>query len=64
MWATVGGGYGDIYATTYERDESGNIVVTDAGLFQTASEKKLVGNYQPDWVGGLSNTLTYGNYVT
>jgi outer membrane receptor protein involved in Fe transport len=61
VWATVGGGYGDIYATTYQRDESGKIVVTDAGLFQTASEKVLVGNYQPDWVGGLSNTLTYGN---
>ena len=61
VWATVGGGYGDIYATTYERDESGNIIVTDAGLFQTASEKKLVGNYQPDWVGGLSSTLSYGS---
>lgn len=60
VWATVGGGYGDIYATTYERDESGRIVVTDAGLFRTASEKKLVGNYQPDWVGGLSNILSYG----
>ena len=61
VWATVGGGYGDIYATTYKRDESGRIVVTDAGLFLTEAEKKLVGNYQPDWVGGLSNTLTYGN---
>ena len=61
VWATVGGGYGDIYATTYQRNEAGKIVVTDAGLFQTASEKVLVGNYQPDWVGGLSNTLTYGN---
>ena len=61
VWATVGGGYGDIYATTYERDESGRIIVTDAGLFQSASEKVLVGNYQPDWVGGLNNNLTYGN---
>jgi TonB-linked SusC/RagA family outer membrane protein len=61
VWATVGGGYGDIYTTTYERDESGKIVVTDDGLFRTASEKILVGNYQPDWVGGLSNTLTYGD---
>lgn len=60
VWATVGGGYGDIYATTYERNESGDIVVTDAGLFRAAAEKKLVGNYQPDWVGGLTNTLTYG----
>jgi TonB-linked SusC/RagA family outer membrane protein len=61
VWATVGGGYGDIYATTYERDESGRKIVTNAGLFQAASEKVLVGNYQPDWVGGLSNNLTYGN---
>jgi TonB-linked SusC/RagA family outer membrane protein len=61
VWATVGGGYGDIYATTYQRDENGKIMVTDDGLFLTASEKVLVGNYQPDWVGGISNTLTYGN---
>jgi TonB-linked SusC/RagA family outer membrane protein len=61
VWATVGGGYGDIYATTYQRDETGRIVVTDAGLFLTAAEKKLVGNYQPKWIGGLSNTLIYGN---
>ncbi len=60
VWATVGGGYGDIYATAYERNESGQIVVTDAGLFRAAAEKKLVGNYQPDWVGGLNNTFTYG----
>ncbi|MEZ4996868.1 MAG: hypothetical protein R2758_05165 [Bacteroidales bacterium] len=54
VWATVSGGYGDIYATTYERNESGQMVVTDAGLFRAAAEKKLVGNYQPDWVGGLN----------
>ena len=58
--ATAGGGYGDIYATTYARDAQGRILVNDAGLF-IAGDYKNVGNYQPDWVGGLSNTLTYKN---
>jgi TonB-linked SusC/RagA family outer membrane protein len=58
--ATAGGGYGDIYATTYQRDAQGRIVVNDAGLF-IAGDYKKVGNYQPDWVGGLSNTFTYKN---
>ncbi len=59
--AVVGGGYGDIYATTYRRNSSGQIMVNDAGLFLSEPQKKLVGNYQPDWIGGLSNTLSYGN---
>ncbi len=61
VFATVGGGYGDIWATTYERDASGRKVVNDEGLFQAASDKKYMGNYQPDWVGGVSNTFSYGS---
>lgn len=57
--ATVGGGYGDIYGYTYERDDAGNIVTDDQGIPQRNSDYTQLGNYQPDWTGGLSNTVSY-----
>lgn len=61
VMARVGGGYGDIFATTYLRDANGKIVVDAQGRFMAAAEKKFVGNYQPDWVGGMTNSVTYKN---
>ncbi|MCU4166630.1 SusC/RagA family TonB-linked outer membrane protein [Carboxylicivirga caseinilyticus] len=57
--ATVGGGYGDIYGTTIKRTEDGKQVVNAAGRPQATEEKVLLGNYQPEWTGGLSSTFTY-----
>ncbi len=58
--ATVGGGYGDIYATTYKRNENGDVIVNAAGQF-IVGDRELVGNYQPDWIGGLTNVFSYKN---
>jgi hypothetical protein len=58
--ATVGGGYGDIFATTYKKNDNGDVIVDAIGRF-VAGDRELVGNYQPDWVGGLTNILTYKN---
>jgi hypothetical protein len=52
-------GFGDIYGTTYLTNENGDIIVDDNGLPQRTSEKIYLGNYQPDWTGGLSSALTY-----
>jgi len=60
--AKVGGGYGDIYASTYQTDAQGNKVVDAQGRFVVAPDKKFVGNYQPDWIGGMTNTITYKSY--
>jgi TonB-linked SusC/RagA family outer membrane protein len=57
--ATVGGGYGDIYGTTWRTNDAGQIVVDANGRPQSSTEKSLLGNSQPDFMGGLSNTLTY-----
>jgi TonB-linked SusC/RagA family outer membrane protein len=59
--ATVGGGFGDIYGTTYQQDPQGNIILDNSGRPIPTSERVLLGNYQPDWTGGLSNTLHYKN---
>lgn len=57
--ATVGGGYGDIYGTTLRTNDAGQIVVDAAGRPQASSDKVYLGNSQPDWIGGLTNTFTY-----
>lgn len=59
--ATVGGGYGDIYGTTWRTNDNGDIVVDAAGRPQESTDKVYLGNAQPDWTGGLTNTLRYKN---
>jgi TonB-linked SusC/RagA family outer membrane protein len=59
--ATVDGGYGDIYGTTWRTNDAGQIVVDANGRPQSSTDKVLLGNAQPDFLAGLSNTLTYKN---
>jgi TonB-linked SusC/RagA family outer membrane protein len=61
--ATVGGGYGEIYGTTFKYTDDGRMVVDQQGRPQQSDEKVYLGNYQPDWSGGLSNTLRYKNWT-
>lgn len=60
--ATVGGGFGEIYGTTYKRSPDGKIIVDEIGRPMASSEKVHLGNYQPDWVGGWTNEITYGDF--
>lgn len=59
---TVGGGFGEIYGTTYQRTDDGRMIVDEEGLPKETSERVLLGNYQPDWTGGWTNNFTYGNF--
>jgi len=61
--ATVGGGYGDIYGTVWRTNDAGQIVVDANGRPQSSTDKELLGNAQPDWIGGVTNTLTYKNFA-
>lgn len=58
--ASLNGGFGDIYGYTYQRDDDGNIVTID-GIPQINAEYTKLGNYNPDWTGGFSNTINYRN---
>lgn len=60
--ATVGGGYGDIYGTTWQRNDQGQLIVNGDGVPQATADKSLLGNYQPDWVGGFTNSFNYKNF--
>jgi outer membrane receptor protein involved in Fe transport len=59
--ASVGQAYGALYGTAYLRDEAGNIVVGANGLPKADPQKRVLGHFTPDWLGGISNTLTYKN---
>jgi len=60
--AKVGGGIGDIYGTVWKKDDAGNHLVNANGRPIASNPDQLLGNAQPDWMGGFSNTMTYGNW--
>ncbi|REE80449.1 TonB-linked SusC/RagA family outer membrane protein [Lutibacter oceani] len=62
--AQVGEGFGDIYGTTWQTTEdTGEILLTATGRPQASSERVKLGNYQPDMVGGLTNTFNYKDFA-
>ncbi len=58
--ATIGQPYGTFRGTGFVYDSNGNKVVDDDGFYLVASDKVL-GNIQPDWIGGVYNTFRYKN---
>ncbi len=61
--ARVGQPYGTINGSDYVYDEkTGKRVVDEDGYYEISSRNDIVlGNYNPDWTGGISNTVTYKN---
>ena len=60
--AQVGGGIGDIYGTVWDTDDNGNKLVRANGTPIASSPDKFLGNAQPDWLGGWSNTISYKDF--
>ena len=51
--------YGEILTKKFLRDPSGNIIVASNGLPMVSDgETEYGGTYNPDWLGGISNTFT------
>jgi hypothetical protein len=61
--AHEGGAYGDIYGYAYQRDDNGNIIIGADGVPLRTDDMVLLGNNQPKWMMGWSNTLSYKNFV-
>ncbi len=60
--ADSGQPYGNLVGTMWMRDGQGHIIVdSTSGLPMRDSRQVVLGNYNPDWVGGITNTLTYKN---
>jgi len=61
--AEVGGEYGAIYGTNFQTNENGDVIVNSEGVPLINSERNYLGNYQPDWIGGLQNTFRYKDFT-
>lgn len=60
--ASPGQPYGAIRGTDYIYDSQGRKVVNENGYYErTSTSNNIIGNIQPDWTGGISNTFTYKN---
>ncbi len=61
--ADIGKPYGELIGFTHKRDPSGNLVYTSTGLPVASDEMVSHGNINPDFLAGLTNTLTYKNFT-
>jgi len=58
--ARPGNPYGDIVGIAIAKDENGNRILGANGLYEKDGYQVL-GNIQPDWMGGIRNQLRYKN---
>ncbi|MBC6999181.1 SusC/RagA family TonB-linked outer membrane protein [Cytophaga sp. FL35] len=55
--------FGDIYSRGFLRDDAGNVIVDANGApMITPGLDVQVANFNPDWLGGISNSFTYKNF--
>lgn len=55
--------YGTIRGKDFIYDDNGNKVVGSNGRYlQSATSSEIIGNVNPDWTGGVYNTLTYKSF--
>jgi len=57
--ADSGQPYGQLVGYKWQRDAQGHIIVGPNGLPLQDARQQVLGNYNPDWVGGISNTISY-----
>lgn len=60
VMAIPGQPYGSLYGADFLRDPNGNIINRDG--VPVKGDLKILGNYQPDWVGGIYNTLDFKGF--
>ena len=60
--AVEGEPFGQITGQAFARTEDGRRIIGEDGIPTTVpeSESAVLGNVQPDWTGGISNTFQYG----
>ena len=57
--ARPGHEYGDIVGYTILRDANGNKVLNDTTHLYERGPKQVLGNINPKWIGGITNTFSY-----
>lgn len=61
VMAIPGQPFGSLYGYDVKRDPNGNVLNLN-GLPQQG-DLKVLGNYTPDWVGGVNNEFSYKNFT-
>jgi len=51
--------YGQIYGSAYQRNAQGQLLISASGLPLATSGTPKIGNPNPKWIYGLSNTISY-----
>ncbi|WKX75639.1 TonB-dependent receptor [Zobellia laminariae] len=58
----IGEPWGNMYSRGFERDDQNRVIVNADGTPSVTDGKSvLIGNYNPDWLGGISNSFRYKN---
>ena len=58
--ARKGEPYGVMYGNGYLTDENGTWLLDSRGRPRSDPERRILGNYNPDWFGGFQNRFSYG----
>ncbi|KEO73640.1 SusC/RagA family TonB-linked outer membrane protein [Anditalea andensis] len=60
----VGHPYGVIISTAFPRNAAGELLINPlTGTFAPGVPGQVVANVQPNWLGGLTNNFTFGNFM-
>lgn len=64
VWFQVeeSGRIGDMYGTGYKKTDDGQFIVNEKGEFIADNELQKLGNYNPDFIVGVSNNFKYKNW--
>jgi TonB-linked SusC/RagA family outer membrane protein len=54
--------YGTLFGNPFLRDDQGRLVLTEDALPQADPIRRVLGHYDPDWIGGIQNRFTYGPF--
>ncbi|MCX2740372.1 SusC/RagA family TonB-linked outer membrane protein [Pontibacter anaerobius] len=59
--AFLGGSLFGINGNVWKRNEEGQLLLNDEGYPQVQSTLQYIGDRNPDWTGGITNTFSYNN---
>lgn len=61
--AALGQPYGTIRGRDFVYDDNGNKIVGSNGYYlRTSTSNEIIGDVNPEWVGGITNTVKYKNF--
>ncbi len=59
----VGDPWGNVYSRGFARNDQGQVLVAADGTPEiTSGQDVLIGNFNPDWLGGINNNFSYRNF--